>query len=178
MRFLGIDPGLRITGYGCVDRASGAPVLTEAGVIRLDAGASVADRLAELDADLSAVLARLRPDVAAVESVFAHPRYPATAITMGHARGVILLNIRRAGLALIELKPNEIKKALTGHGHADKGQIQDAVRACLGLPSRPEPPDLADAIAIALCAAFREGLADTGAAVPTGASRIPRSPGR
>lgn len=163
MRFLGIDPGLRITGYGCVEGEPGDPKLVEAGVIRLardgtPAAPTVADRLAELDADLGAILERLRPGAVAVESLFAHYKHPATAIAMGHARGVILLNVRRAGLPLIELKPNEVKKFLTGHGHAPKVQMQDAIQMRLGLGSRPEPPDVADAIAIALCASWRAAL--------------------
>lgn len=163
MRFLGIDPGLRITGYGCVEGDPAHPTLVEAGVIRLARDgsrttASVADRLAELDADLVEILGRLRPNMVAVESLFAHYKHPATAIAMGHARGVILLHVRRAGLGLMELKPNEIKKFLTGHGHAPKAQMQDAVQMRLRLGTRPEPPDVADAIAIALCASWRATL--------------------
>ena len=165
MRFLGIDPGLRITGYGCVEHSrNGHPALdatlVEAGVIRLKAErhgetVPIADRLAELHRDLTALLGRLQPQAVAVEAIFAHYKHPATAIAMGHARGVILLAVRAAGLRLIELKPNAIKKFLTGHGHASKDQMQAGVQARLRLPTRPEPPDVADAIAIALCAASR-----------------------
>lgn len=162
MRFLGIDPGLRITGYGCVEPRDGGMDfgLVEAGVVRLQsirAGKTVpvADRLLELHTDVAAIIERLRPDAVAVEQVFAHYKHPATAIAMGHARGVILLAVRGAGLRLVELKPNAIKKFLTGHGHASKEQMQAGVQARLRLPTRPEPPDVADAIAIALCAASR-----------------------
>ncbi len=160
MRFLGIDPGLRITGYGCVDSRTLEPTLIEAGVFRLKADRDgervpIADRLVELHRDLSDLLTRLRPEAVAVEAVFAHYKHPATAIAMGHARGVILLCIRTAGLRLIELKPNEIKKFLTGHGHASKEQMQGAVQTRLRLPAPPEPPDVADAIAMAMCAASR-----------------------
>lgn len=160
MRFLGIDPGLRITGYGCVEMRGGDPALVEAGVVRLKAergGAKVpvADRLLELHSDVSEIIARLAPAAVGVEQVFAHYKHPATAIAMGHARGVILLAIRQAGARLVELKPNAIKKFLTGHGHASKEQMQAAVQARLRLPVRPEPPDVADAIAIALCAGSR-----------------------
>ncbi len=160
MRVVGIDPGLRITGYACVDGNGAEPSLLEGGVFRLASGRadrSIADRLAELDADLRALLDRLRPDAVAVEALFAHYKHPATAITMAHARGVILLCIRRAGLQLVELRPNEIKKFLTGHGHASKPQMQGAVQSRLRLAKRPDPPDIADAIAIALCAASRLG---------------------
>lgn len=160
MRILGIDPGLRVTGYGCIE---GEPArLVEAGVFRLRAdeaaradGEAVSVRLAELDADLRDAIERLRPEAVAVEAIFAHYKHPATAIAMAHARGVILLNIRRAGLRLVEFKPNAVKKFMTGHGHASKEQMQEAVRSRLGLPARPEPADVADAIAIALCAAWR-----------------------
>ena len=161
MRYLGIDPGLRITGYGCVDSARTEPRLVEAGVFRLVSKTSetVSDRLLELDRDLTDLIERLEPDAAAVEAIFAHYKHPATAISMGHARGVILLAIRRANLPLLELKPNAVKKFLTGNGHASKEQMQDAVRARLRLAEPPDPPDVADAIAIAMCAASRMELA-------------------
>jgi crossover junction endodeoxyribonuclease RuvC len=163
-RVVGIDPGLRITGYACVDASANGSrhvSMVEAGVFRLGkpkGGASVAsvsERLEELDTDVRELLARLRPRTVAVEMLFAHYKHPATAIIMGHARGVILLAVRRARMELIEYKPNEIKKALTGYGHASKEQMQAAVQQTLGLPSLPEPPDVADAIAIALTAAWR-----------------------
>ncbi|MCC6660261.1 MAG: crossover junction endodeoxyribonuclease RuvC [Phycisphaerales bacterium] len=175
MLILGIDPGLRVTGYACLDTGADEPRLVEAGVIRLGRdgarnAATIAERLVELDADLSAIFARLRPAAVAVEAVFAHPKHPATAITMGHARGVILLCVRRAGPALIELRPGAVKKFLTGNGQAGKAQMQDAVQARLRLVSRPEPADVADAIAIALCAACRGHLAGAGPfQVPLGA---------
>lgn len=121
--------------------------------------ASVSERLAELDQDFREVLERLRPSAVAVEELFAHYKHPATAIVMGHARGVLLLAIRQAGLPLVELRPNAIKKSLTGHGHASKSQMQAAVQAEFGLPEPPSPPDVADAVATALCALRRaEGV--------------------
>jgi crossover junction endodeoxyribonuclease RuvC len=164
MRYLGIDPGLRITGYGCIEARAGDFALVEGGVVRLKAeregkAVPVADRLLELHADVADIIKRLEPEAVAVEQVFAHYKHPATAIAMGHARGVILLAIRQAGLRLVELKPNAIKKFLTGHGHASKDQMQAAVQARLRLAARPEPPDVADAVAIALCAAWRAVMA-------------------
>lgn len=160
MRVLGIDPGLRFTGYGCIDTASEPFVLVEAGVFRLTHGAgttalSVSARLHELDSDFRAAMKRLRPDVVAVESLFSHYKHPATAIIMGHARGVLLLAVEQASVKLVELKPNTVKKAVTGYGHADKSQMQRAVQACFCLAEPPEPPDVADALAIALCAGQR-----------------------
>ncbi|MFN0010652.1 MAG: crossover junction endodeoxyribonuclease RuvC [Phycisphaerales bacterium] len=160
MRVLGIDPGLRLTGYGCVDvatRAAGRAKIVEAGVFRLNAKASVSTRLAELDDDFRALLERVKPEVVAVEMLFAHYKHPTTAIVMGHARGVLLLAVQRAGLRLIELRPTMVKKSLTGHGHAKKGQMQRAIQVEFALAAPPEPPDVADALAIALCASRRVG---------------------
>lgn len=118
---------------------------------------TISSRLVELDRDFGEALERLRPEIVAVESLFAHYKHPATAIVMGHARGVILLAIARSGVRLMEFKPNEIKKSLTGHGLADKGRMQRAIQTVFGLSEPPKPPDVADALAIALCAAGRLG---------------------
>ncbi len=156
VRVLGIDPGLQITGFACVDaQASREPTLIEAGVIRLKSGASVSSRLRELEHDLVGIFDRLSPTHACVERLFAHYKHPTTAITMGHARGVTLLVIERSGATFSELAPTEVKKSLTGNGHASKRQMQESVQAQLGLAEAPSPPDVADAIAIALCAVRR-----------------------
>lgn len=165
MRVLGVDPGLRLTGYACVEvrgdgdrrsvSAGEGVALIEAGVIRLNAKHSVSQRLVELDEDLRAVIERLRPGTVAVEKLYSHYKHPTTAAIMGHARGVVLLAICRADLVLVELGATAVKKSLTGHGHASKSQVQRAVQAQLGLAGAPEPADVADAIAIALCAVRR-----------------------
>jgi crossover junction endodeoxyribonuclease RuvC len=157
MRVIGIDPGLLLTGYGCVDRLDGAAeaALVEGGVLRLKPRASIAFRLAQLHDDLASLLDELKPDLVAVEQVFAHARHVRTSILMGHARGVVLLAAQQRRLPLCELAPNEIKKAVTGNGHASKRQMQRAVMSQCALAAPPEPPDVADAIAIALCAVRR-----------------------
>lgn len=160
MRILGIDPGLRLTGFACLEAARQSRTLAganliEAGVIRLNGKRSVAERLVELDEDLGAIIERVRPSVLAVEKLYAHYAHPTTAIVMGHARGVVLLRAQRAGLGLVELGATEVKKSLTGNGHASKSQMQESVKMQLGLTARPEPADVADAIAIALCALRR-----------------------
>jgi len=168
MRILGLDPGIQRTGYACVDIDAGAvdASLVEAGVIRLRPADSVAARLVELEADLAAAVERLAPDQAFVEKLFAHYRHPATAIVMGHARGVTLLALQRASVEIGELASTEVKKAITGGGHASKRQIQLAVQAQLSLPEPPSPPDVADAIAIALCAARRAVAAEATTSPP------------
>jgi crossover junction endodeoxyribonuclease RuvC len=151
MRILGVDPGLRLTGYGVIDYAPLRPKLVDGGVIRLNAKASLADRLVELEAELDGLLAEHEPEAVAVEQLYSHYAHPRTAILMGHARGVILLTARRRGIRTEQFAANRIKQSLTGHGHASKGQMQRAVQSLWNLPAPPEPPDVADALAIALC---------------------------
>lgn len=160
MRILGVDPGLNITGYGCVDlpddAAPGAEsVLVEAGVFRMNSRASMAHRLVQLHDDLSRLLEELKPQRMVVEQLFSHYRHVRTSILMGHARGVILLAGQARGLEVGELAATEVKKAITGNGHASKQQVQMAVMSQLTLEEPPSPPDVADALAIALCAARR-----------------------
>jgi len=150
---LGVDPGLLRTGYALLDRA-GAPRearLIEAGVIRLPREHSLPGRLIELEKSLETIIGSARPDILACEELYAHYRHPRTAILMAHARGVILALAARCGLRVLPVAATNVKKLLTGNGHAGKRQVQAAVAATLGLPALPEPPDVADAIAIALC---------------------------
>lgn len=154
---LGIDPGLQLTGYGVIEcrgtAATTTPALIDAGVIRLDVKRPIADRLVELERELCDLIEETRPACCAVEELYSHYAHPTTAILMGHARGVILLCARRHNLKLIELSANRVKKSLTGFGHASKEQMQRSVQMLFRLKDLPEPPDVADAIAIALCAA-------------------------
>lgn len=154
---LGIDPGLRLTGYGVVDLRDGSiePTLVEGGIIRLDAKRPMEHRLLQLRNDLTELIAGLKPDRMAVEQLYSHYAHPRTAILMGHARGVILLCGTAANLPIEHLAATEIKKSLTGNGHATKQQMQLSVQAQCNLAEPPSPPDVADAIAIALCHARR-----------------------
>ena len=150
---LGIDPGLQRTGYAVLSpgRREGDLRVIEAGVIRLPRERSLAERLVELECSLQALLDGHRPATLVCEELYAHYKHPRTAILMGHARGVILLAAARAGLEVIPVSATNVKKLLTGSGHASKRQIQLAVTATLKLPVVPEPNDVADALAIALC---------------------------
>lgn len=149
---LGIDPGLQRTGYALVLPREGLrdPRLLEAGVIRLRPPQSLAERLAELEVGLQSLMRTFRPAALACEELYAHYRHPRTAILMGHARGVVLLQAARAGLEIIPLAATHVKKLLTGSGRATKRQVQLAVTATFNLPTVPEPDDVADAMAIAL----------------------------
>lgn len=162
MRVLGVDPGLRVTGYGCVGGDELRPSIIEAGAIRLVVVPGpvppVADRLVELDRDVRGLINRLTPDVIAIEGLFAHYKHPETAIKMAHARGVILLAARQAGVDILELKPAEVKKSLTGSGAAGKAQVQESIRQLFGLEDVPKPADVADALAIAVAACRRAAV--------------------
>ena len=151
-RILGIDPGLNITGYGAIDLTGRDVAVVEAGIIKMNAKATLPQRLAQLHEDLTAIVAELTPDVAAVEKLYSHYAHPRTSILMGHARGVILAVLAGADLEVIDLPSTKVKRAVTGNGHASKQQVQKAVTVLCQLQTVPEPPDVADALAIALCA--------------------------
>ncbi len=165
MRILGIDPGSLITGYACLEAQPGMldPTVIEAGAIRLDRRTPVSARIGELFRDLEELIERLRPARMVVERLYSHYAHPQTAVKMAHARGVILLAAQRRGVEIHETAATEIKKAITGSGHASKSQIQHAVTEQLRLGAIPEPPDVADALAIALTAARRLALDPVGA---------------
>jgi len=158
MRILGIDPGLQLTGYGVIDYAPRKPKLIDGGVIRLNAKTSIPSRLVELEAELESLIDEHKPEVCAVEQLYSHYKHPRTAILMGHARGVILLVARRRGVRVEEFAANRIKQSLTGHGHASKDQMQRAVQHQWNLAKLPEPPDVADALAVALCCGQALGM--------------------
>ena len=160
MRVIGIDPGLRRTGWGIVDLEGGRPAHVANGVCKGD-GADLAERLLAIFEGLAAVIARFAPATAAVEKTFVNKDAAGT-LKLGQARGIALLVPARAGLAVAEYAPNEVKKVVVGVGHADKGQVAHMVR--MQLPGAAlEGPDSTDALAIALCHAhhlqFRGRLA-------------------
>jgi crossover junction endodeoxyribonuclease RuvC len=151
MRILGIDPGLNTTGYGVLEFNARQPQLIEAGVVRGKAGTSLAHRLQEIYDGVSDVISSLKPEVLAIEELYTHYDRPTTAILMGHARGVIVLTAAQAGIEVVSYRATQVKKTITGNGHAAKWQMQEAIRRELNLKTTPEPPDVADALAIALC---------------------------
>lgn len=151
LRVLGIDPGLNITGYGVLEVAQGGPKLCEAGVVRGRTRHSLAARVREIHDGLSDVIASLKPTVMALEELYAHYARPRTSILMGHARGVICLAAAQAEIKVVHYSATRIKKVLTGNGRAPKTQMQQAIQRELRLMTAPEPPDVADALAVALC---------------------------
>jgi len=150
-RVLGIDPGLNITGYGVVETSGSAVKVCEAGVVRGRSKGSLAGRVCQIHQGVAEVIEAFRPDVVALEELYSHYRHPKTAILMGHARGVICLAAAQAGLPVIHYAATQVKRMLTGSGRASKAQMQLAAERELQLASPPDPPDVADALAIALC---------------------------
>ncbi len=153
MRILGIDPGMQVCGYACLETGRIGENLIEAGFIRTDRQLPIEEKLNRIAADLDYLLDSLAPDMVAVEQLYAHYAHPRTAILMGHARGVILQRCAQRQLEIKSFSATKIKKATSGNGRAGKEQIQRAVRTILRLKDLPEPNDVADAIAVALCCA-------------------------
>ncbi len=149
----GIDPGLGVTGYAVLRAAGGTTAVLDAGICRFEKTPPLAQRLLAVHRDVSEILAEHKPDFVAVEDLYSHYNHPRTAILMGHARGVILHAAASAGIVVRNYAATHIKRFLTGNGHASKGQMQRAVQVALSLNALPEPNDVADALAIALCCA-------------------------
>ena len=164
LRVLGIDPGLTRCGVGVVDvgrtrRAS----LVHVGVVRTPADADLSERLAAVAAGIRSVIEEHRPDAVAVERVFAQHNVQ-TVMGTAQASGVALLIAAEAGLPAVTHTPSEVKAAVTGYGSADKKQVQSMIARILRLDAPPQPADAADALAIALCHAWRRGGAATAGA--------------
>ena len=153
MRVLGIDPGLQVCGYACVEAERAAERLIEAGVIRTEADDVLEQRLNRMAQDTESLLEDFNPEIVAVEELYSHYAHPKTAILMGHARGVILQKCAEAGVEVRSFSATRIKKSITGNGRASKEQVQKTIRTILCLSELPEPNDVADAIAAALCCA-------------------------
>ncbi len=156
MRILGIDPGLQVCGYACLEIDGDRQRLIEAGVIRTSGNLPIEARLNQIAEDAKSLLEKFGPDIVAVEELYSHYAHPRTAILMGHARGVILQRCAEVRHRRIEVKSfsaTRIKKSVTGNGRASKQQIQRAIQRLLSLPALPEPSDVADAVAAALCCA-------------------------
>ncbi len=155
MRVLGVDPGLRTTGYGVVDADGGSYRLIEGGVLRPKTTLSLEARLAQLHAAMLEVVRATQPDCMVVEELWSAPKHPPTAVLMGHARGVIALAAGLCEVTFEELSHVTVKRALTGTGAARKEQVKAMVCVHLGLTVPPEPDDVSDALALALVFAMR-----------------------
>ena len=151
----GIDPGLERTGYAVVRDERRRRHVVDAGIITSRPRQELARRLVEIGEGVRQVFSEHRPTVVAVEELFTHYRHPRTAVLMAHARGVILQAAAELGIAVRHFSATQVKKSLTGNGRAGKQQVQRAIAVTLGLAAPPEPADVADALAVALCALTR-----------------------
>ena len=149
MRIIGIDPGTATTGFGIIEHDHGRVSFVDAGVITTPAGTPMPERLMTLHTELTQIIKETAPQQAAVEMLFFQTNVT-TAISVGQARGVILLALAEAGLLPGEYTPLQIKQAVTGFGQAKKPQVQEMVRMLLKLTHIPRPDDAADALAIAI----------------------------
>jgi crossover junction endodeoxyribonuclease RuvC len=151
MLVIGIDPGTAITGFGLVqENPDGSLTAVTYGVIQTAADVDMPQRLLELHRALKEILLLYQPESGAVEKLF-FQRNVRTALSVGQARGVVLLSLSEQHLPVAEYTPLEVKQAVTGYGGADKNQVQQMVRALLGLDDVPRPDDAADALAVAIC---------------------------
>ncbi|MBP6014821.1 MAG: crossover junction endodeoxyribonuclease RuvC [Alphaproteobacteria bacterium] len=147
-RILGIDPGLRRTGWGVIELDGTRLSFVECGVVTSDSEMALAERLVTLHEGISKVLERLRPDVAAVEQTFVN-KDPVATLKLGQARAIALLVPALAGLIVAEYAPNQVKKSVVGVGHAEKDQVHAMVKILLP-HSNAKTPDAADALAVAI----------------------------
>ena len=173
MIVLGIDPGTASVGYGVVESSGATLREIVHGCLTTSPDDPLPSRLAEIHRFVCHLVELHGPDLMAVERVF-FQRNAQTALAVGHARGVILLAAAEHGVTVREATPNEVKQAVTGHGAADKAQVQRMVAVVLGLATPPTPDDAADALAIAVWAANSERAGETvGAAVFDRAAAAP-----
>jgi crossover junction endodeoxyribonuclease RuvC len=160
---IGIDPGTALLGFGVIE-SNGESTLIDYGVVETVSSVSMPERLKFVHESVTELIGRYRPDVLAIEQLF-FARNVTTAISVGQARGVVLLAAAQSGVAVVEYTPSQVKQAVVGYGKAEKSQMQEMVRIILDLNHVPEPDDAADALAIALChvqhAAFAERTADS-----------------
>jgi len=153
VRVLGIDPGLQVCGYACLETDGNREVIVEAGIFKTTEDLPIEARLNQIAEDIETLLDRFSPDVVAVEELYSHYAHPRTAILMGHARGVILQKCAKAHVEVKSFAATRIKKSITGNGRASKEQMQRTMQTILGLSELPKPPDVADAMAAAMCCA-------------------------
>jgi crossover junction endodeoxyribonuclease RuvC len=151
MLIIGIDPGTAITGYGLVrEEMDGRLVTVDYGAILTSKKTPMPERLLQLYKGLKEIINLHQPERAAVEKLF-FQRNVRTALSVGQARGVVLMALAQASMSISEYTPMQIKQAITGYGGADKRQIQHMVQALLELEEVPQPDDAADALAVAIC---------------------------
>jgi len=154
-RILGVDPGLRTTGYGVIETGPGGVRLIEGGVLQPDPKNALERRLVQLHDGMIEVVRATRPDCMVIEELWTAYEHPQTAVLMGHARGVLALVAGESGIPVHDIAHSAVKRALAGSGSARKDQVNAMVVQLLSLSAPPKPNDVSDALALALAFAFR-----------------------
>ncbi len=149
MRVIGVDPGSRATGWGVIERAGNKLHGIDAGVIRANVKAELHTRICTIYQSLNEIMSRYEPEVLAIEDVFFAPRYAQAALQLGHARGVVMLAAAERGMPVHSYAPAVVKRAIAGHGRAEKPQVARMVQSILGWKKITQT-DTTDALAIAL----------------------------
>ena len=150
MRILGVDPGVATIGFGLIEADRGSQRLLRYGVITTPAGLPLSNRLYQISQDMEELLSAFHPDEAAVEELF-FSKNITTGIAVAHGRGVILLELERAGIPVYEYTPMQVKQAVAGYDGAEKRQVMLMTQRLLRMGEIPRPDDAADALAIAIC---------------------------
>lgn len=157
IRILGLDPGLRRTGWGVIDSADNCLRFVASGAVTADPKRALADRLKQLHDGVARLIELWTPDAAAIEEIFVN-RNPGSTLRLGQARGVVMLAPARAGIDVHEYAANAVKKSVVGVGHADKAQVQAMIGMLLPAAG-PQSADAADALAVAICHAHHAATA-------------------
>ena len=150
MRILGVDPGVATIGFGLIEADRGSQRLLRYGVITTPAGLPLSNRLYQISQDMEELLSAFHPDEAAVEELF-FTKNITTGIAVAHGRGVLLLELERAGVPVYEYTPMQVKQAVAGYGKAEKRQVMAMTARLLKMKEIPRPDDAADALALAIC---------------------------
>jgi len=150
MIILGIDPALRVTGYGVIDAKNNKLSLLEAGIVTTSSKEILPKRLDKIYRAITKLISDTKPDVMVLEKLYAHYRHPTTAYLLGEARGIICLACATKNISLVEYAATRVKKAIVGRGLADKLQVQRMVASILNLNSVPKYTDVTDALALAI----------------------------
>jgi crossover junction endodeoxyribonuclease RuvC len=154
MRIIGIDPALRMTGFGIIDDKSGSFSLVRAGTISTSANKDVASRLIQIFDSVNSLILEFKPQVMILEKIYSHSQHPATAFILGQARGIICLAAGKNGLELVEYSATHVKKSVVGRGLASKEQVQRMVCALLSMKTLPKYKDVTDALALAIAYSY------------------------
>lgn len=174
MRILGVDPGLDTIGYGIIDDGKNGFRLLEAGVITTSSKRPIEQRLRKIHRGIIELTKKFRPKILVLEELYSHYKHPTTAILMGHSRGVVCLTGGELKMPVVSYPAKRIKKAVTGNGNASKEQVQRMVENILGLEENRIPPDVTDALAVAITHSYvRKATIVTERKIPSYKFQIP-----